>query len=522
LAANSIVVSNTGTFNPSDLAIAPQMFIASPTPPQGFVDYSIWLTEPTYGTPSSASVEPIPTAESPTTYTSLSGLADSLTVDNVNNIATSVDGKRAFVTLAVTPPAASGTLSPNFQVLNITAAPATVAANLSLTADGGVTDSLRTGQLTVDPRGQVAYVAQRISTNQIATVAVNSGGTGYVVNDILTVIQPGAVGGQLRVTSVSAGVVTGLAVLWGGADYSAASGLPTTDVTTPAANGCTVNILTVSLGTFVNVAVVSTNTASDLYSQVNTIPGAGLSPCTAGSISGLTTSQDGSRLFVVCTTDDTVHVYNISNGDPTAAIAEVPVVSPIALPAPPATNPQVAGCTTPVDLKMNAAGTRLFVSCQDSDTLVPIDYNTSTDAYTIHTAISTDPSPLSAEPTNPCGNGGSCPQLLDLMVNPPIHFTTGGDSPGLPFALPPATHAANYNQYVVVQGGTVPRSWSNPDGDLAACGFTLVTTTGEIYATPVPGSGGTTCGGTSGFVIRVTDASTPGQFVERTFTIKIN
>jgi hypothetical protein len=440
--------------------------------------------------------------------------AGAVTVPYVNNIETSVDGRRAFVTLA-TPPGPT-----NFRVLNITTAPATVvsAGNLSLSADGGASISLRTGQVAVDPRGHVAYVTQAVApTEQIATVAVNAEGTGYVVGDILTVVQSGASGGRLQVSAVTAGgAVSGLTVVRGGANYSVTNGLATTGGT---GTGCTINILTVAPGTFVNIAVVSTDTTGDSYFQMNTIPGNGEGVCNgSGSTGGITASPDATRLFVNCSADNTVHVFNISNGNPSDPIAEV-AGSPIALPTPVST---ITGCNDPVDVKAElttaASGTRLFVSCQNSDTVVPIDYNTSTDASSISsTVISTDPAQVVTSP--PCGNGGSCPQLLDLMPNPPLHITTGGYAPTLPFALPGATQESPYTSYVVAQGGTVPRTFTETTATpvlgltTGACAGLSLSANGLISGTP------TTSGPCGPFTIRVTDASTPGQFVERVFTI---
>ncbi len=62
------------------------------------------------------------------------------------------------------------------------------------------------------------------------TVTVDLGGTGYVVGDIVTVVQTGASGGQLLVTAVNAGVVTAVATIVGsqGTGYSIATALTTT------------------------------------------------------------------------------------------------------------------------------------------------------------------------------------------------------------------------------------------------------------------------------------------------------
>jgi len=125
-----------------------------------------------------------------------------------------------------------------------------------------------------------------------------------------------------------------------------------------------------------------------------------------------------------------------------------------------------------------------------------------------------------------CGMGGSsCPEGLDLMSNPAIHFTPGGYSPTLPFALPAASiGTGTYYQYVAVEGGAIPRTWSDLLGASAAgswVGFALNAVTGEITGTP------TTAGTCGPLTIRVSDGNSTvspayaGQFVERTFTINV-
>jgi len=62
----------------------------------------------------------------------------------------------------------------------------------------------------------------------LAGWAVNSGGTGYVVGDILTVVQTGGGGGQVEVTAVSSGVIRQLALVSIGSGYALGTGLSTT------------------------------------------------------------------------------------------------------------------------------------------------------------------------------------------------------------------------------------------------------------------------------------------------------
>ena len=85
-----------------------------------------------------------------------------------------------------------------------------------------------------------------LTLNITTAVSVASGGSAYVVGDVITATQSGASNGQLVVTSVSAGVVTGVAALnfaniQGGCGngYKVATGLSTSGGT---GTGCTVNI----------------------------------------------------------------------------------------------------------------------------------------------------------------------------------------------------------------------------------------------------------------------------------------
>jgi len=81
----------------------------------------------------------------------------------------------------------------------------------------------------------------------IGTVAVGSGGNGYAVGDILNIIQSGASGGQVKVTSVDgSSAVTGVQLVGTGTMYTVASALVTSAVTPATGTGCTINILTVS------------------------------------------------------------------------------------------------------------------------------------------------------------------------------------------------------------------------------------------------------------------------------------
>lgn len=70
-------------------------------------------------------------------------------------------------------------------------------------------------------------------------IAVGSGGTGYVVGDIVTLVQGGASGGTLRVAGVSTGVATSAVWVTSGTGYTTASGVTTSGGT---GTGLTINL----------------------------------------------------------------------------------------------------------------------------------------------------------------------------------------------------------------------------------------------------------------------------------------
>lgn len=82
------------------------------------------------------------------------------------------------------------------------------------------------------PAPSVVWIGrQDLTAIQTAVPHSGNAGTNYVVGDVVTVVQSGASGGQLTVTTVgSGGVVTGLSIIQGqqGTGYSVATGLTTT------------------------------------------------------------------------------------------------------------------------------------------------------------------------------------------------------------------------------------------------------------------------------------------------------
>lgn len=109
--------------------------------------------------------------------------------------------------------------------------------------DGRIT-TLATSSQTLTPTTLSDYLQTNSlwklgAASGIQSVAIVAGGTGYVVGDILTVLQGSATGGKLQVTAVAAGAVTALAILDAGSGYAVGSPLTTTGGT---GTGCTVNV----------------------------------------------------------------------------------------------------------------------------------------------------------------------------------------------------------------------------------------------------------------------------------------
>jgi hypothetical protein len=85
------------------------------------------------------------------------------------------------------------------------------------------------------------------SFRKIATIAIGAGGTGYHLNDVLTLGTPtNGIAATAKVTGVTAGVVTEITLLTPGAGYTA--GLKATTVAPAGGANCTIKVLTLVEG----------------------------------------------------------------------------------------------------------------------------------------------------------------------------------------------------------------------------------------------------------------------------------
>lgn len=112
--------------------------------------------------------------------------------------------------------------------LQATWSTAMITAGFQITSPEYIAMQMYFSQLPYPQRGCVGRQDLTAISTMIPTPA--NTGTGYKVGDVVSVVQSGASNGQLTVTSVTAGAVTGLAIIIGaqGTGYSVASGLATT------------------------------------------------------------------------------------------------------------------------------------------------------------------------------------------------------------------------------------------------------------------------------------------------------
>lgn len=115
------------------------------------------------------------------------------------------------------------------------------------------------------PQFSIQAVYAGLSATSLGSTVVDAGGTSYTVGDILTVVQGGASGGTVRVTSLGAGgAVSGIAFVTPGAGYSVASGLATTGGT---GTGCTVTVTGIGSDQTTDVAIAFNAVASGSFAN---------------------------------------------------------------------------------------------------------------------------------------------------------------------------------------------------------------------------------------------------------------
>lgn len=117
------------------------------------------------------------------------------------------------------------------------------------TLEFDATDALATGDSVSSISGITLWEGTTEKTGTIATVVLAAAGTGYAVNEIITVVQAGGALGTIHITAITGGGSTGPISAYhleaGGSGYATANGVATTGI---GANA-TFNIVTMISGT---------------------------------------------------------------------------------------------------------------------------------------------------------------------------------------------------------------------------------------------------------------------------------
>jgi hypothetical protein len=120
-----------------------------------------------------------------------------------------------------------------------------------------------------------------IADGAISTLSVAAIGSGYHVDDVITVVQSGATGGTATVTSINgSGGVTGITLTTGGSLYDVATGLSTT-VSPSGGTGCTITITSIVNGTVSAITLTTGGTGYGIATGLaTTVLPAGGTSCT--------------------------------------------------------------------------------------------------------------------------------------------------------------------------------------------------------------------------------------------------
>lgn len=125
-----------------------------------------------------------------------------------------------------------------------------------------------------NPAPLVVWIGRRdiTGTSVVALTSFPAAGTGYVVGEILNVIEGGALGAQIQVTTIGgSGAVTAAIILQGGTAYTGTGPLTTTS-TNGSGSGCTVDVTLGNEGT-VQAFQYCRNASYVWYGCYNATPG---------------------------------------------------------------------------------------------------------------------------------------------------------------------------------------------------------------------------------------------------------
>jgi YVTN family beta-propeller protein len=283
-------------------------------------------------------------------------------------------------------------------------------------------------------------------------------GTGYGVGDQLTVVQSGASGGVVQVTSVgTSGQVTSVAVISQGSGYQVANALATTG---GKGSGAQMDITAVGGVGKVYVANFGNNTVSAIDpvqlppAVVATVPLTGTAPV------AMTATKEGAKIYVVNRATGNISVIDNS----TNAVIDT-----------------IAAGSTPVAAVTNTVSGLIYVLDATSGTVSVIDPATDTVTATAVPATAITAGPCLATPPGSTAPGSACTpmafdarsqrlyvadgsgtvSILDASVNPPalLNKIPGLLGPTMVAPLPDGSRA-----YVVNTAATATSPCGAPSG----------------------------------------------------------
>lgn len=285
--------------------------------------------------------------------------------------------------------------------------------------DYGVARSMSAAVSGIEPIS-VASIARTTGGISVLNSTPTAGGTGYQVDQILT-ITTGGTGGTARITSVnSVGAVTGVVLETAGTNYTTGTGRATT-VSPAGGTGCTLNITTIA-----DIATVTTSIAHP-FKIGDTVTIVGASPSNYnGSFTIISTNANTTFGYVVAGTPTTPATFTAQS---VTTLTDVTKNW--------ATNEHVGKIVniTTAASPTAASQTRL-ITANTSNTLT---FATAT-APTVSTSryIIVDPKPFATAVTNENAivdnlvNGqatsGSSTTLVDTTKNWPINYWSTGAS----------------------------------------------------------------------------------------------
>ncbi len=148
-----------------------------------------------------------------------------------------------------------------------------IIADINANPNSGVNTSGGTGYVVGDVltitggNADATLTVVAVAPGGIATLSVASGGTSYQVNDIIKITGAGGQVAFAKVATESLGVVLTLTLLTAGVGYFVETGVTTTNITDGTATGLTVNILTI--GNTITAWSLTTNGTG--YSAANNV-----------------------------------------------------------------------------------------------------------------------------------------------------------------------------------------------------------------------------------------------------------